>query len=662
MSERETNDRRPGDQPEPAVLSSARWRATTPRQPARRRSGCNGRFHPPVITSAAAASADSRSTVVLYGDLLCPYCQRLRRVMLRLREALGDRLVYVFRHFPNERAHPGGRAHRPRHRGGGEAGPFWEMHDWIYDSDDADRPRRGASNTRARSASTWRDSRRTSRARRPRARVEEDLAGGQRNGVTGTPTLFIDGVRYDGAWDFYSMLEALERPVAARLARSARVFASLPASGGLVLLLSPPASRSCAPTRRSRGATTALMYAPIQHRPSRAGSVLDRRGVVLGRAADALLPARRPRDPPRRHGRSAHRPTGGHVCRSSPPWAASSRPPPSIWPSIAGRARPGWSIPTATDIAFTLGILALLGDRSPPQLARLRRRPRRHRRHPLGADASRSSIRTTSTSPGWRPARLAVALLFTFNRWRVYATWPYVTVSIALWLALHAAGVDAALTGVHPGPACLPTRPAPTASAFSAQAATALAALEHAETEARASAATSRHSSSFRFGTGRAATSRGERAAALARRSVRARRRSLEHLRGASRSSPFPPSAYRSPRSLTARSVSGPRRRGVRARAGQAAWYSVAAWLAVRTRLAMCPGRCHADSVSSARPFFAAWGTRVALLIADRAFPGDEVASLAKIGVLLGSLLAGGLGSLILIIASRRPAKSRDPQ
>ena len=59
-----------------------------------------------------------------------------------------------------------------------------------------------------------------------RARVERALAGGRENGVTGTPTLFVDGIRYYGAWDYHSMLEALERPVAARVHRSARVFAS----------------------------------------------------------------------------------------------------------------------------------------------------------------------------------------------------------------------------------------------------------------------------------------------------------------------------------------------------------------------------------------------------------------------------------------------------
>jgi hypothetical protein len=46
-------------------------------------------------------------TVVLYGDYLCHYCRGLRAVLERLRRALGEREVYVFRHFPNERAHPG---------------------------------------------------------------------------------------------------------------------------------------------------------------------------------------------------------------------------------------------------------------------------------------------------------------------------------------------------------------------------------------------------------------------------------------------------------------------------------------------------------------------------------------------------------------------------
>jgi len=46
-------------------------------------------------------------TVVFYGDFLCPYCRRLRPIMIRLRQALGQSMAFVFRHFFNETNHPG---------------------------------------------------------------------------------------------------------------------------------------------------------------------------------------------------------------------------------------------------------------------------------------------------------------------------------------------------------------------------------------------------------------------------------------------------------------------------------------------------------------------------------------------------------------------------
>jgi len=56
---------------------------------------------------ARGGNADRPVSVVVYSDYLCPYCRRLRYVLARLRQALGERMVYVFRHFPNEQAHPG---------------------------------------------------------------------------------------------------------------------------------------------------------------------------------------------------------------------------------------------------------------------------------------------------------------------------------------------------------------------------------------------------------------------------------------------------------------------------------------------------------------------------------------------------------------------------
>lgn len=74
-------------------------------------------------------SAPGAVRVVLYGDYLCPYCRRLRSVLKRLRQALGERLAYVYRHFPNERAHPGAELLARISEAAGRQGRFWEMHE-----------------------------------------------------------------------------------------------------------------------------------------------------------------------------------------------------------------------------------------------------------------------------------------------------------------------------------------------------------------------------------------------------------------------------------------------------------------------------------------------------------------------------------------------------
>jgi Na+:H+ antiporter, NhaA family len=76
-------------------------------------------------------------TVLIYGDYLCPYCRRLGQVLDRLRLTLGDRLVQVYRHYPNERAHPGAELASIAAEAAGKQGRFWEMNDALYKFDPA---------------------------------------------------------------------------------------------------------------------------------------------------------------------------------------------------------------------------------------------------------------------------------------------------------------------------------------------------------------------------------------------------------------------------------------------------------------------------------------------------------------------------------------------
>jgi NhaA family Na+:H+ antiporter len=310
-------------------------------------------------------------------------------------------------------------------------------------------------------------------------------------------------------------------------------------------------------------------------------------------------------------------------------------------------------------VAFTLGILALLGDRSPPGL-----------RVFVAALAIVDDVLSVLTlaifyphgfNLGWLAASaVAIALLFMLNRWRVYGTWPYVMVAIGLWLTLHAAGVDAALTGVILA-LLLPTRPTPTASVLLAQAATALAALEHAETEAKA--------------LGRDAppleqlpiwdwASRNL-SAASARLLSPADRFELA-IGPWSTYLVLPLFAFSAVGVSLALDLSHPGASRVFLGVvlglvlGKPLGISVASWLAVKAKVAIAPDGVTALQFAGAAALCGV-GDTVALLMADQAFPREGLAAIAKIGVLLGSVIAGGLGALILVVGSRGPARSAAP-
>jgi NhaA family Na+:H+ antiporter len=258
--------------------------------------------------------------------------------------------------------------------------------------------------------------------------------------------------------------------------------------------------------------------------------------------------------------------------------------------------------------------------------------------------------------PAWLAlSAAAVGCLYLLNRGRVRAGWPYALITLGLWLALHGAGVHAALAGVLLA-AFVPTLPAPAAGPLLAQAATALAELEHAEKELERIGVSTRPSGqepiwdwasrNLSAATERllSPADRLERAVApwtayailpLFAFSATGVRLDLDL---------SPPGAGRILLGVVLGLV-----------IGKPLGVSIASGLAIRLGLALPP-----EDVSL-RAFLGAAclcgvGDTVALLLADQAFAIDADAAIAKLAVLLGSALAGGLGALVLMSGPRARA------
>ena len=82
-------------------------------------------------------SADALVTLVEYGDYECPHCGHAHPVVKLLQEQFGEQLRFVFRNFPLKEVHPNAESAAESAEFAGVNGQFWEMHDGIFENQDA---------------------------------------------------------------------------------------------------------------------------------------------------------------------------------------------------------------------------------------------------------------------------------------------------------------------------------------------------------------------------------------------------------------------------------------------------------------------------------------------------------------------------------------------
>lgn len=107
----------------------------------------------------------------------------------------------------------------------------------------------------------------------------------------------------------------------------------------------------------------------------------------------------------------------------------------------------GWAIPAATDIAFAVGVLALLGKRAPVSLRLFLLTVAIV--DDLGAVAIIALAYTESIAPLWLGGAAAcLGAMALLGRLRVGQPWPYVVLALACWYAVLHSGVHATIAGV----------------------------------------------------------------------------------------------------------------------------------------------------------------------------------------------------------------------
>ena len=149
--------------------------------------------------------------ILEYGDYECPYSRQAFRGIERVERELEGRVRFAFRHFPLTEIHPHALAASTAAEAAARQGRYWEMHDRLFHRQKALED----DDLRSYAGELGLDLDRFDRDRADAdglARIERDIASAGATGVVrGTPTLFIDGVLYQGGYDPAAFIEALGR-------------------------------------------------------------------------------------------------------------------------------------------------------------------------------------------------------------------------------------------------------------------------------------------------------------------------------------------------------------------------------------------------------------------------------------------------------------------
>lgn len=154
-------------------------------------------------------SVDAPVVLVEYADFECPHCHQIEPVLREAVVSFGDDVAFVFRHLPLVDVHPRAETAARAAEAAADQGRFWEMHDRLFVPESSiifpDLVRYadelGLEVERFTAALI---------ERRHDRRIGRDVASAEASGVSGTPTLFINGRQHQGPLSASALAAAID--------------------------------------------------------------------------------------------------------------------------------------------------------------------------------------------------------------------------------------------------------------------------------------------------------------------------------------------------------------------------------------------------------------------------------------------------------------------
>ncbi|MEZ0281079.1 Na+/H+ antiporter NhaA [Methyloceanibacter sp.] len=415
---------------------------------------------------------DAPITLVEYGSYACPHCRAANARIAEVRDRLGDRLRYVFRHKPLTGSDLARRAAELAERAP-DPKSFWEAHVALMSrsgeltEDDL----KAVADELHLPKDTTKDGK--EQVKRAKARVVADQKSARASGVMITPTFFINGRRYDGPWDESSFADAMLGRLGHRVRAAALDFATWAPSAGILLLIA--AVLAVILTNSAWGLAFHAFWEQTF------GLRLGERSFALplidwindGLLTIFFLVV----------GLEIKREfTVGHLAsphEAALPVAAAIGGmvvPAALYMLIipSGPLAHGWGVPMATDTAFAVALIVMMGARVPVALRIFLTAAAIV--DDIGAILVVALFYSEAIHVEYLVAAAAVtAALWLLNGSRVYSVTPYALLGVLLWFCVHEGGLHATLAGVILA-LFVPTRPPPDLNALTAQANAILAA------------------------------------------------------------------------------------------------------------------------------------------------------------------------------------------